>query len=82
MGGKGALIQEELASTLSCHNTQTLFQPVFYSKQRTDELVESECSGTLSARDYKDFGGGLVVNIDEIILNRESPERQPGESTR
>ena len=27
-GGKGALIQENKSATLSCHNTQTLFEPI------------------------------------------------------
>lgn len=51
-GGKGALIQTELSSTLSTNNDQTLFQPITFEPgiaQREGGHIYSGVSGTLRA---------------------------------
>lgn len=54
-GGKGALIQEDVSATLSCANTQTLFQPTICmgSTQTNAEVTEDFCPAQC-ARQYKD----------------------------
>lgn len=56
-GGKGALIQEDVSATLSCANTQTLFQPTrgphavctFHQNQVGDVHLTEEMAGTITA---------------------------------
>ncbi len=73
-GGKGALIQDNLSSTLACNNDQTVFQPKVYgicSKYSNSMLSENPHSGFYEAETARTIDtsdqspsknqGGMVV---------------------
>lgn len=54
-GGKGALIQEDVSATLSCANTQTLFQPtICMGSTQTNAEITEDFYPAQCARQYKD----------------------------
>ena len=58
-GGKGALVQDDISATLSCANTQTLFQPsnssvICMASGQANAEIESNMTPAQTARQYKD----------------------------
>ena len=59
-GGKGALVQDNLSATLSCHNDQTLFQPKAYgicAKHSNSMLSDNPVSGFYEAQTSRTLDG-------------------------
>lgn len=73
-GGKGALIQTDKSATLSTLNDQYLFQPVVYSRQRSDEFVENDVVSTQSARQHKD---ATDLIVDYLCFEPRSQDGVP-----
>ena len=84
-GGKGALIQDNLSATLSCHNDQTIFVPKIEEGKAVVERVavenyqhsgyrESKVSGTLAASGGTNGGGSECLLVEnKYVVRRLTP---------
>jgi DNA (cytosine-5)-methyltransferase 1 len=66
-GGKGALIQDNKSSTLSCVNNQTLFEPLSIQNHPQDSRVDVNPSGKVQTLTKQmGTGGGNVPLVAQI----------------
>ncbi len=84
-GGKGALVQDDLSATLSCHNNQTIFVPTAYgicsdksnsmqSSNPNSGIYEAETARTLDANGGNpgcNQGGIAVVALQGSMIGRK-----------